>query len=203
MQIPLEVSFRNVKKTKTLELLLQKKITKLETICNYITSCQIAIEKKNQHQQNGNPFRVRISLSIPPSHKLVVRRESSEGDLHDDLRSVIGNAFDAARHQLEKVVEKQRNDVKTHLTNNTNGIINKLFPDEGYGFIQSVDGGEIYFHRNSVRHGDFNRLKIGTGVYFHQEEGEDGPQASTLQIIDKSSLNSSSSDRSKHGASFD
>lgn len=185
MQIPLEVSFRNVKKTKTLELLLQKKVTKLETICSYITSCQIAIEKTNQHQQNGNPHRVRISLSIPPSHKLVVRRESSEGDLHDDLRSVIGNAFDAVRRQLEKLVEKQRNEVKTHLTNKINGFVNKLFRDEGYGFIKSVDGGEIYFHRNSVLHGDFDRLKIGTGVYFHREEGEDGPQASTLQIIDK------------------
>ena len=185
MQNPLEVSFRDVQKTKDLEILLQKKVSKLETICSYITSCRIAIEKTNQHQQNGNPFRVRISLSIPPSHKLVVRRESSEGDLHDDLGSVIGNAFDAARRQLEKLVEKQRNEVKTHLTNKINGFVNKLFRDEGYGFIKSVDGGEIYFHRNSVLHGDFDRLKIGTGVYFHREEGEDGPQASTLQIIDK------------------
>ena len=117
MQIPLEVSYRDVQKTKDLEILLQKKVSKLETICSYITSCRIAIEKTNQHQQNGNPFRVRISLSIPPSHKLVVRRESSEGDIHDDLRAVIGNAFDAARRQLEKLVEKQRNEVKTHLTN--------------------------------------------------------------------------------------
>ncbi len=184
MQIPLEVSFRDVKKTKDLEILLQKKVSKLETICSYITSCRIAIEKTNQHQQNGNPFRVRISLSIPPSHKLVVRRESSEGDIHDDLRAVIGNVFDAARRQLEKLVEKQRHQVKTHLTNKINGFVNKLFRDEGYGFIQSVDGGEIYFHRNSVLHGEFDRLKIGTGVYFHREEGEEGPQASTLQIID-------------------
>ena len=203
MQIPLEMSFRNVKKTKTLEALLQKKITKLETICSYITSCQIAIEKPNQHQHNGNPFRVRISLSIPPSHKLVVRRESTEGDLHDDLRAVIGNAFDAARRQLKKLVEKQRNEVKTHLTNKTNGFVSKLFRDEGYGFIQSVNGGEIYFHRNSVLNGEFDRLKIGTGVYFHREEGEDGPQASTLQVIDKLSFHSSGSDRLEHGASVE
>lgn len=185
MQIPLEISFRDVQKTKALELLIQKKVSKLETICSYITSCRIAIEKTNQHQRSGNPFRVRMSISVPPNHELVVRRESSEGNLHDDLRSVIGNVFDAARHQLHKLDEKHRHEVKTHPHKKINGIINKLFRNEGYGFIQSLDGSEIYFHRHSVLHGNFDRLKIGTGVYFHKEEGEEGPQASTLQIIDK------------------
>ena len=34
-------------------------------------------------------------------------------------------------------------------------------------------------------HDGFDRLEIGTAVRFEQEEGEKGPQASTVQIVDK------------------
>jgi cold shock CspA family protein len=32
---------------------------------------------------------------------------------------------------------------------------------------------------------EFDRLEVGTGVQWHQEEGNNGPQASTVRIIDK------------------
>jgi len=40
-------------------------------------------------------------------------------------------------------------------------------------------------HKNAVLHGDFDCVEIGTGVRFEEEMGEKGPQASTVQIIDK------------------
>lgn len=55
-----------------------------------------------------------------------------------------------------------------------------------YGFLRTLDTGrEIYFHRNSVSDRDFERLEVGTGVQFAEEEGEMGPQATTVQIVDK------------------
>jgi cold shock CspA family protein len=56
---------------------------------------------------------------------------------------------------------------------------------EAYGFIRSLDGREIYFHKNSMPAGEFGRLEIGTGVRWVEEEGEKGPQASALRIVDK------------------
>jgi cold shock CspA family protein len=41
----------------------------------------------------------------------------------------------------------------------------------------------VYFHRNSVLHGDFERLSVGTEVRFSPEEGEKGLQASSVQVI--------------------
>jgi hypothetical protein len=38
---------------------------------------------------------------------------------------------------------------------------------------------------NSILHNDCNRLEIGTGMNFSLEQGEEGPQASTVKIIDK------------------
>jgi len=62
----------------------------------------------------------------------------------------------------------------------------RLFSEPGYGFLESADDGhEVYFHANSVLHGDFDRIAIGTQVRYVEELGEEGPQASTVAIIDK------------------
>jgi cold shock CspA family protein len=59
----------------------------------------------------------------------------------------------------------------------------KLFPVEGYGYIETPDGREIYFHANSVLNNRFKSLKLGSKVSFTEEAGEKGPQASTVRLI--------------------
>ena len=63
------------------------------------------------------------------------------------------------------------------------GVVCKLFPREGYGFILKEGGGEVYFHRNAVHTLTFEKLEDGTEVAFNVEEGEKGPQATTVQPI--------------------
>jgi cold shock CspA family protein len=50
----------------------------------------------------------------------------------------------------------------------------KFFPDEGYGFLATLDRREIYFHRDSVLHERFDRLAIGTEATFVEEDGTKG-----------------------------
>ena len=59
----------------------------------------------------------------------------------------------------------------------------RLFPYEGYGFLQTADGREIYFHRNSVLRDGFARLAVGAPVRYAEEEGTRGPQASTVALL--------------------
>ena len=54
-----------------------------------------------------------------------------------------------------------------------------------YGLIHTSDGREVYFHRNSVLNGGFDQLELGTPVRFAEEMGEEGPQASTVQLSGK------------------
>lgn len=185
MQVPLEISFRGVAKTEDIESLIREKAAKLEQICDYLSSCSIALESPQEHQEAGSPFRVRISMRVPPGHELVVKRESGHGDMHDELPKVVRDAFQAARGQLQELTERQRDEVKTHPEQEAAAVVVRLFREEGYGFLKTVDGRELYFHRNSVLHDDFDRLEIGTGVSFMEEPGEKGPQASTVQIVDK------------------
>ena len=185
MTVPLELTFRNVTKTEALEDLINQKVEKLEQVCDYMTSCRVVVEQPQKHQQTGSPYRIRIAINVPPGHEVVVRREASEGDIHDPLPQIIRDAFDTARRKLKRLVEKQRADVKVQTDQENQAIVTKVFRDEGYGFLRGVDGKEVYFHRNSVINNDFDRIDVGTGVRYVNAIGEKGPQATTVQIVDK------------------
>lgn len=43
--------------------------------------------------------------------------------------------------------------------------------------------GEVYFHKKSVLNDDFDHVKIGTEVTFVEEEGDRGPQASSVKFV--------------------
>ncbi len=61
------------------------------------------------------------------------------------------------------------------------GIVDKLFPEEGYGFILTDAGEQVYFHRNAVKEGlDFDRLEEADRVGLDIEAGDKGPQATAV-----------------------
>jgi cold shock CspA family protein/ribosome-associated translation inhibitor RaiA len=185
MEVPLELSFRDVEKTKAIEDYIRSNVRKLEQLCDHIVSCRIAVEQPQKHQRTGSPYRVRIDLRVPPGHEIVVTRESSEGEIHDNLRKVLRNAFDAARRQVRGLAERQRGDIKSHpQTEGSEGVVVRIFHEEGYGFLRGLDGQEVYFHRNSVLRGGFDALETGATVRFALEEGDEGLQASTVDLVE-------------------
>jgi cold shock CspA family protein len=68
------------------------------------------------------------------------------------------------------------------------GTVRRVLPEEGYGFLETGDGREVYFHRNSVLDGAFAHLKPGVRVTFAEEMGDEGPQASTVKLLGKHGL---------------
>jgi cold shock CspA family protein/ribosome-associated translation inhibitor RaiA len=183
MQIPLEISFRNVIKTDELDNLIREKVNKLNRFCDYITSCHVAVEKPIRYNNIGSPYRVRINLRIPPGHEIVIKREPGQGKMNDSPYAIIRDAFEAAKRRIQALAEKQRSNVKSHPEQEKVAIVSGVFYDEKYGFIKTPDGRDIYFHKNSVLHNEFKNIKPGTEVRFSEEEGERGPQASTIQIV--------------------
>ena len=59
------------------------------------------------------------------------------------------------------------------------------FPKEGYGFIETPDDREIYFHRNSVLNSAFEHLDIGDEVIFSEKAEDKGPRATTIRLAGK------------------
>jgi cold shock CspA family protein len=186
MRVPLEIACKGIAHTDEIDALIREEAGKLQRVCNYLMSCRVAVERRQRHQGIGNPYRVRINVTVPPGHELVVRREPSKGDMHDPLGIVIKRAFASAARRLHKLVQQQRGAVKNHPDQQVTAVIHKLFPDQGYGFLRAVETqDEVYFHRHSVLHDGFDRLTIGLGVRYTAELGEKGLQATSVQIIDR------------------
>ncbi len=186
MQVPLELTFRGVERSADVDELITKQVAKLERVCPDLIGCRLAVERPHQHQQSGHSFRVRLELTAPPGHNLVVKRSASMGELHDELPTVLREAFSAGRRQLKEIVDRRRHDTKRHEDQRVDGFVTKLFREEGYGFVTTVDSGRtVYFHRNAVLNDDFERLEVGTGVNLVEEIGDEGPQASSLHVVDK------------------
>lgn len=176
MRNSLQISVRNVALSKAAKDNIRDKAAQLDQYYNNITSCRVAVEAINRSQRQGIIYQVRVDITVPGS-ELVVNRESDE-----DVYVAIRDAFDAAMRQVEKYARKQRSEVKAHEAP-PQARVTRLFSNEGYGFLESSEGYEVYFHRNSVLNGDFAKLEVGTAVRFVEEMGEKGPQASTVSVI--------------------
>lgn len=183
MQVPPQIDFRHIDRTPELERLINEKIARLEKFCDHITSCRVAVERPHRHESGGNPYRVRIDINVPPGHEVVVTKNPGDHDPHDELRTVINNSFRAAERQLKELTDRQQSEVKTH--EEPHALVSKIFPDQGYGFLRTLEGREVYFHKNSVIEHEFDDLAIGTEVRFAQTMGEKGPQATTVHIVNK------------------
>ena len=184
MQVPLEMTFRGLERTPHLEEKIRRRVEKLEKFHSRIVACRVAVEKPHEHPSSGNPYRVRIDVTVPPKHEIVVKKEPGDHDLNEELATVLNDAFDATERQLKEVKDRQSGEVKTHEENRA--FVVRLFEDEGYGFLKTPEEREIYFHQNALaREQSWDRVTVGTQVRFVESEGEMGPQASTVQIIDK------------------
>ena len=62
------------------------------------------------------------------------------------------------------------------------GIIRRLLELRGFGFIQSEDGRNVFFHRSEVLQMSFQALQEGQAVEFAVEETPQGPKARRVRV---------------------
>lgn len=183
MKLPLEVTFRHMEPSDAMDANIREHVERLEKFVDNIMSCHVIVEAPHQHHRHGQMYKISIQITLP-KHKINVSRGRDLHHAHEDPYVAIRDAFNAARQQLQKIVRVRRGDVKQHEAP-PHGRVASLSPAENYGKIESHDGREIYFHRNSVLNGEFDNLEVGLEVRFHEEMGEEGPQASSVQVVGK------------------
>jgi cold shock CspA family protein/ribosome-associated translation inhibitor RaiA len=186
MKLPLQITFRGLPHSDAVEGNIREKAEKLDQFFPQIMSCRVVVESHHKHHHQGNLFHIRIDLTVP-GHEIVVSRDRQKHQAHEDVYVAIRDAFDAARRQLEDYARTLRGDVKAHAVPEHGRII-ELVPAEDFGRIQTSDGRLVYFHRNSVLGADFDALAEGDEVRFAEEQGEKGPQASTVHLTGKHHL---------------
>jgi cold shock CspA family protein len=54
--------------------------------------------------------------------------------------------------------------------------------EEGYGFIETPDGHELYFHRDNLANINFDKLAEGSDVQFVEDIAGEGLQAKRVSV---------------------
>jgi cold shock CspA family protein/ribosome-associated translation inhibitor RaiA len=130
---------------------------------------------KHDHRKAEDSYDVLVVTQIP-GHTITARKQQ------DSFEEAIRDAFAAMKIELEKIREKRgTHEVRVNAPPER-GIVTKLFPDKGYGFIATEDGTEVYFHRNAVQEAVFDQMD-GMEVTLNIEPGDNGPQATTVQPV--------------------
>ena len=182
MQIPLQITFRDMDHSDAIEKAIREKAEKLEQFAE-IMSCRVVVQMINKHQHKGTMYQVAIDITVPGT-EIVVSRDRGIDHSHEDVYVAIRDSFDAARRQLQDHHRKSHQKVKVHEVP-PHGRISELSTEDGYGRIETPDGRSIYFHQNSVLNEEFAELEVGGEVRFTEEQGEEGPQASSVQRVGK------------------
>src|SRR5262245_26765234 len=71
MQIPLQITLRNISKSEAVQAATRKKAAKLERFHRRIVSCRVGVETPSRHKHQGKEFVVRIDIKVPGSEIVV------------------------------------------------------------------------------------------------------------------------------------
>lgn len=109
MRIPLQISFHDIDHSDAIEEKITARVGKLETFCDYITSCRVVVEHHHRStgRHKGQPYHIRIDITLP-GDELVVKREPKDPYVHDDISAAIRDAFGAMERQLQEYVTRHR-----------------------------------------------------------------------------------------------
>jgi ribosomal subunit interface protein len=171
-----QVTFRDFTPSLSVTQHVERRTTKLDTFFDRMIKCHVVVEAPHRHSKHGLRFHVRVDMFVP-GKELVVSRD------HEDAHAAIDSAFGDAERVLEDYSHGLRDRPREHHSKNPTGVVARVFPDRGYGFIRTLDGGEVYFHQNSVLGERFHRLTPGARVRYVEEDGDKGPQASTVEVV--------------------
>ena len=188
MQIRPEIAFHNIEKVDWAEAAILDHIERLEEIYDRMTTCRVRVDQRNDNANHTIPPVVRIEISLPGHKDIVVAHEP--GHLQrkfqaPDLKNAIHEAFRIAEDRLTRYKDQltDRTAQGTHeAANELLGQVAEITPAEDFGFLLSASGSLLYFHRNSLLSGDFDRLTKGDEVYYVEGLGDTGPTAAKVRV---------------------
>ncbi|HEY5278361.1 MAG TPA: HPF/RaiA family ribosome-associated protein [Pseudolabrys sp.] len=192
MQIQPEISFHNCEGSASAEDIIQDHIDRLERIYEHMTTCRVRVDQRNQNSSDTIPPVVHIEISVPGHKDIVIAHEPDHLQRKfqaPDLHNAINEAFRIAERRLSKFKDKRTDhgtaDMRHEAAQEFHGQIAELTPGEDFGFLMTKEGALLYFHRNSMLSGDFDRLHRGDEVSYVEAMGDNGPTASKVRVPER------------------
>jgi ribosome-associated translation inhibitor RaiA len=108
MTIPVRITIRHMAHSPLLTQRIRLQADKLSEVCPRIVSCQVVVEQRDLHKQQGHTFNVRLVVHAP-GQEIVATHD------HDEEPYVaVRDAFESALRQLDDYARQLRREVKAH-----------------------------------------------------------------------------------------
>ena len=107
MKKGLEVAIRNIDESREVEELVNEKIDKIEGMCDSLVKGRVLVEKMNKHPKSESEYIVHITMTLPPNHDVVVKKEPTPDEMSSNLFHILHDAFDVAERQVKKIEERR------------------------------------------------------------------------------------------------
>ncbi|MFO0970721.1 MAG: HPF/RaiA family ribosome-associated protein [Gemmataceae bacterium] len=173
----LEIQSRNIEMTPRWKTEIEARMADLQRGHDDLTHGRVTLTKNRHHKKLDNVAEALVLVTLPGRHTLTARKEDKT------FEEAIRSAFEAVAIELRKYREKRAHtEIRLPPVPPHRGVVCKLFPKEGYGFILQEGGGEVYFHANALQGLAFDQLEDGLEVCFNVEAGKKGPQATIVQL---------------------
>jgi cold shock CspA family protein/ribosome-associated translation inhibitor RaiA len=188
MQVPLQIAFHNIEREDWAENEIRGHVAELETIYDRIVSCRVRVDQRADNSRHTIPPVVRIEIGIPGRKDIVVAHEPDHLQRkfqRPDLQNAINEAFRIAADQLTELKERRTDygAAGSHESaNEFQGQVAELPQDADHGFLMTKEGSLLYFHRNALLSGDFDKLKRGDDVSYVEDVGDTGPIATKVRV---------------------
>ena len=131
VQLPVQVTFRNMPPSETIEAEIHRRASRLDTFFDRIMACRVMVEIPHRHHRHGQRYHVRVDLTVPGNEMVVSRspnlhgankhvepsvetKDDELGGPNRDLYIALDEAFDEIQRRLQDWVERRRGRVKNH-----------------------------------------------------------------------------------------
>ena len=101
MHTPLNITFRGMTSSPSVEEAVRRWVGRLEQCCDRIQSCSVLVEKPHNHRARHNHFHVRIDV-IVPGRQISVSRDPERDPRHEDVYVALADGFRAVRRRLNE-----------------------------------------------------------------------------------------------------
>ncbi len=112
MNVPLEISFRDMNPSPAVETLVREKASKLDRIFGHLTSCRVIIGAPHRSKHRGKAYHITIEMGVPGRGELVVNHEPESNPGREDAYVAVRDAFEKALRRLQALANQMEGKAK-------------------------------------------------------------------------------------------
>jgi cold shock CspA family protein/ribosome-associated translation inhibitor RaiA len=182
MQSPANITFRHMQASPEVRQDIETRIADLEKFHHHVVSCNVVVTGPSNRHEHGQEFHVQLTVQVP-GEDIAVSDSLGQSEATQDLNLLLHSVFEVADRKLREQARMMGGREVKHHAEILHGKIDRIFEGEGYGFIKSDDGNDVYFEEDNLTNSSWEKLRVDMKVRFREGDGDKGPYAMNVHVM--------------------